>query len=89
LGGAVVCQKVVFDLLAADVGEHHSVDLDAGGEGWPDLRTISAYRSGLRNTSQSSNGSPYFQDRADAIAPAAVWLQIGLDVQTNNGRWMR
>ncbi len=77
----VVAEKVVFDLFAGDVGEHHAVDLDARRERLAGLlHHLGVIRAIIDDVDVLERQVVLPEDRTDAIGPAAGRLKIGFDV---------
>jgi hypothetical protein len=74
----IVGQHPGFDLIAADIGQHVTVDFHAGGKGLAALLFHLPAEGGILDDVLFFKGKTVLaEDGADAFAPAAVGFQIG------------
>src|SRR5471030_2778155 len=76
----VVAEEVVFDFLARNVGDHHAIDLDAGGQRLTGLlhhfRVVGAV---VDDVDVLVRQAVLAQDGTHSVGPAAGRFEIGFD----------
>ena len=81
----VVGNHVVLDFLARDVGQHHPVDLDAGGQGLTGLahhlRVIVAV---VDDIDVLVGETVLAHDGTDTVGPPTAGLEIGNDIHASS-----
>ena len=75
-----ILEEILFEFFATDIGDHRAIDFDAGAEGLAAFLFHFPAESGvLDNVFFGVSEFVFFEDGADAVAPAALGFDVGGD----------
>ena len=75
-----ILEEILFEFFATDIGDHRAIDFDAGAEGLAAFLFHFPAESGvLDNVFFGVSEFVFFEDGADAVAPATLGFDVGGD----------